>query len=254
MQVELLPDRAGQRLFEYLEIWPNRPRPHSARGRLSPLRFEHHTTIAVAWTPETQLHPTRATPESPGTPGRSSLSLADSASPRKPLLRRDIVPPMLSNMNDAFTWLDDDQQDLWQDLLTIIIAMPTVLDRQLQRDAAISNFEYSVLARLSMVSGATMRLSDLAEVCNCTQPRLSKVMDRFETRDWVARRTDPQDGRYTLATLTDAGTQKVVTSAPEHVAQVKRVVFDPLSIAQRRHLGAALSRIAASVRREFEGG
>jgi DNA-binding MarR family transcriptional regulator len=78
-------------------------------------------------------------------------------------------------------------------------------------------------------------------------------MDRFEARDWVVRRPDPTNGRYTLATLTDAGRQKVVESAPEHVAQVKRLVFDPLSAAQRRQLGAALSRIATTVRGELEG-
>jgi DNA-binding MarR family transcriptional regulator len=68
------------------------------------------------------------------------------------------------------------------------------------------------------------------------------------------RRPDPTNGRYTLATLTDAGRQKLVESAPEHVAQVKRLVFDPLSTAQRRQLGAALTRIAATVRQELECG
>ncbi|MFE3386585.1 MarR family winged helix-turn-helix transcriptional regulator [Streptomyces anulatus] len=157
-------------------------------------------------------------------------------------------------MDTQSPWLDDDQQDLWQALLTVVIALPAALDRQLQRDAGISNFEYGVLAQLSMADEVTMRLSELARLCDSTQPRLSKVMDRFEARDWVARRTDPGDGRYTLATLTDAGRQKLAESAPEHVAQVKRLVFDPLSAAQRRHLEAGLTRIAATVRRETEGG
>ncbi len=160
----------------------------------------------------------------------------------------------MMKLMDTQSWLDDDQQDLWQALLTVVIALPAALDRQLQREAGISNFEYGVLARLSMADEATMRLSDLARVCDSTLPRLSKVMDRFEARDWVVRRPDPGDGRYTLATLTGAGRQKLVESAPEHVAQVKRLVFDPLSAAQRRHLGTALTRIAATVRRELEEG
>ncbi|MEY9892830.1 DNA-binding MarR family transcriptional regulator [Catenulispora sp. MAP5-51] len=160
---------------------------------------------------------------------------------------------MMGGMDHPTPWLDDDQQALWQDLLTVIIALPAALDRQLQRDAGISNFEYGVLARLSMADEVTMRLSDLARDCDSTLPRLSKLMDRFEARDWVVRRPDPANGRYTLATLTDAGRQKLVESAPEHVAQVKRLVFDPLSAAQRRQLGAAVSRVAATVRRELEG-
>jgi DNA-binding MarR family transcriptional regulator len=157
-------------------------------------------------------------------------------------------------MDTQSPWLDDDQQDLWQALLTVVIALPAALDRQLQRDAGISNFEYGVLARLAMAEEATMRLSDLARLCDSTQPRLSKVMDRFEARDWVARRPDLSDGRYTLATLTDAGRDKLVEAAPQHVALVKRLVFDPLGAAQRRQLEAALTRIAATVRRELDGG
>lgn len=157
-------------------------------------------------------------------------------------------------MDDAARWLEDDEQELWQALLTIIIALPASLDRQLQRDAGISNFEYSVLARLSMADAATMRLSDLARGCDGTLPRLSKVMVRFETHKWIVRRPDPTDGRYTLATLTEAGRRKVVASAPQHVGHVKRLVFDPLTATQRRHLGTALARIAATVRQEAEAG
>ncbi|WP_370368613.1 MarR family winged helix-turn-helix transcriptional regulator [Catenulispora sp. GP43] len=157
-------------------------------------------------------------------------------------------------MDHPSPWLGDDQQAVWQDLLTVVIALPAALDRQLQRDAGISNFEYGVLARLSMADEVTMRLSDLARDCDSTLPRLSKLMDRFEARDWVVRRPDPANGRYTLATLTEAGQQKLVESAPEHVAQVKRLVFDPLSAAQRRNLGVALSHVAATLRRELDGG
>jgi DNA-binding MarR family transcriptional regulator len=121
-----------------------------------------------------------------------------------------------------------------------VIALPAALDRQVQRDAGISNFEYSVLVRLSMADQVTMRLSELARHCDSTLPRLSKLMDRFEARGWIVRRIDPSDGRYTLATLTDSGLQKVVDSAPGHVAQVRPTRVRPL--------------VAETVRREVVGG
>jgi DNA-binding MarR family transcriptional regulator len=156
-------------------------------------------------------------------------------------------------MTGSAPWLDDEQQKLWQDLLTVVIALPTLLDRQMQRDEGISNFEYSVLARLSMTETLTMRLSDLAAQCNSTQPRLSKLMVRFEQHGWITRRPDSDNGRYTLATLTDAGLQKVADSAPAHVEKVRQLVFGPLSTAQQRHLAAALARIAAPVREQLNG-
>lgn len=155
-------------------------------------------------------------------------------------------------MTGSPRWLDEDQQQVWQDLLTVVIALPTLLDRQLERDAGMSNFEYSVLARLSMTNELTMRLGELAVECNSTQPRLSKLMVRFEQRGWVSRSPDPDNGRVTLATLTEAGLQKVVQSAPGHVEEVGRLVFDPLTAAQQRHLGLALARVAGLVRENLD--
>lgn len=155
-------------------------------------------------------------------------------------------------MTDSPRWLDEQQQAIWQDLLSIVIALPTLLDRQLERDADTTNYEYSVLARLSSAPDRSLRLSTLAAQCDSTQPRLSKVMVRFEQRGWVTRSPDPDNGRYTVATLTDTGLQKVVTSAPGHVERVRELIFDPLSAAQQRHLGAALARIAGPVREQLD--
>jgi hypothetical protein len=96
-----------------------------------------------------------------------------------------------------------------------------------------------------------MRLSDLAAQCNSSLPRLSKLMVRFEQQGGSPGVLCSANGRYTLATLTDAGLQKVEDSAPAHVEQVRQLVFDPLSAAQQRHLGAALARIAALVREQL---
>lgn len=154
-------------------------------------------------------------------------------------------------MTDSPRWLDEQQQAMWQDLLAIVIALPLLLDRQLERDAGTTNFEYSVLARLSMAPDITLRLSDLAAQCASSLPRLSKVMARFEQRGWVARRPDPNNGRYTLATLTETGMQKLVESAPGHVNRVRELVFDPLTITQQRNLGIAISPIAKRIHEQL---
>jgi DNA-binding MarR family transcriptional regulator len=145
-------------------------------------------------------------------------------------------------------WLNDDQQQIWQDLLTVVIALPPLLDRQLTRDSGLSNFEYSVLARLSMRDDRTIRLSELAAICNCTLPRLSKVMARFEQQAWVTRRPDPLNGRFTLGTLTDLGMKKVVDSAPGHVERVRQLVFDPLTPEQQGALSSPLADLARELR------
>lgn len=156
-------------------------------------------------------------------------------------------------MTDSSPLLNEHKEAVWQDLLTVVTALPALLDRQLERDAETTNYEYNVLARLSEAPDRTLRLCDLAAQCDSSAPRLSKAMVRFEQRGWATRRPDPNNGRYTLGTLTEPGMQKVVSSTPDHMNRVCELVFDPLSVTQQRNLGAALSRIAENLRGQLDG-
>ncbi|WP_043515224.1 MULTISPECIES: MarR family winged helix-turn-helix transcriptional regulator [unclassified Actinoplanes] len=144
-------------------------------------------------------------------------------------------------------WLDDDQRRTWMTLIGLMARLPAALDVQLQRDAQLTHFEYQVLAGLSMAPEHTLRMSALAAFCEGSLPRLSQVVTRLEKRGWVRRTPDPADGRYTLAVLTDSGWQKVVETAPGHVAEVQRLIFDPLTRAQQRHLRDIGRRIVRTI-------
>jgi DNA-binding MarR family transcriptional regulator len=133
-------------------------------------------------------------------------------------------------------WLSDEERQTWLALVGVLIRLPSELDAQLQRDAGLNHFEYQVLAGLSELPDRTMRMSELAMLANGSLSRMSHVVNRLEKRGWVCRTPDPADGRYTLATLTDDGWQKVVDTAPGHVAAVRHLVFDPLTRAQTRQL------------------
>lgn len=150
-------------------------------------------------------------------------------------------------------WLNADEQAVWLELISAVMWLPAALDAQLQRDAGLSHFEYVVLSHLSMSPDREIRMSELAHRANSTLPRMSKVIDRFAERGWATRRPDPTDGRYTLAALTDAGWEKVVESAPGHVEQVRRLVFDQLTAAQVRQLGAIAGKIANGLRSDMTG-
>ena len=134
-------------------------------------------------------------------------------------------------------WLTADEEQAWIALAGALIKVPAALDAQLQRDAGLSYFEYMVLSWLSMAPGRTARMSDLADLVNSSLSRLSHVARRFEGQGWLTRRPDPDDGRYTLATLTEDGWRKVEASAPGHVAAVRRAVIDPLTRTQLKQMG-----------------
>ncbi|MFY1635716.1 MarR family winged helix-turn-helix transcriptional regulator [Solwaraspora sp. WMMB335] len=144
-------------------------------------------------------------------------------------------------------WLDEDELHTWFALVSLFTRLPAALDRQLQRDAGVSLFDYQVLAALSDAPERTMRMSRLALIADGSLSRLSQVVARLEKRGWVSRTPDPADGRYTLAILTDAGWEKIVEAAPGHVAEVRRLVFDPMTKAQRRQLCDIGRRISTTI-------
>ena len=99
------------------------------------------------------------------------------------------------------------------------------------------------MARLSETPEWELRMSAIATAVQASLSRLSQAVARLEKRGWVRRGPDPDDGRYTICTLTDEGMAKVVATAPGHVAAVREYVIDRLSATQVRQLTAISQRI-----------
>jgi DNA-binding MarR family transcriptional regulator len=140
-------------------------------------------------------------------------------------------------------WLDEDEMRAWLALNGVILLLPGALDSQMQRDNGITMFEYLVMAMLSEAPGRTLQLKRLAGVVNGSLSRLSHVVTRLEKRDWVRRVPAADNGRITMASLTDDGYAKVVASAPSHVERVREVVFDALDREQVHQLEAIAERL-----------
>lgn len=126
-------------------------------------------------------------------------------------------------------WLSEREQRAWVAVCHVVLQLPSALDAQLQRDSCLHLFEYLTLSRLSMAPERTLRMGELALLAGGSLSRLSNVIKRLEARGYVRREQDPQDRRYTNATLTEAGWEKVVAAAPGHVEAVRRLLLDPLS-------------------------
>jgi DNA-binding MarR family transcriptional regulator len=71
------------------------------------------------------------------------------------------------------------------------------------------------------------------------------VVTRLVARGYLERRPCASDGRATNAVLTDAGLQKIVDTAPGHVATVLADVIDPLDADQIPQLADIMSRMLA---------
>ena len=141
-------------------------------------------------------------------------------------------------------WLGAEEKEAWTGLASLMLMLPGLLESPLQQEAGLTLFEYLTLSHISEAPDRRLRMSELAYLANGSLSRLSNVVKRFEQRGWVERSPDPEDGRYTIASLTDAGYDVVVAAAPTHVRSVRRFVLDPLDDEDRE----ALARIAAKLR------
>ena len=140
-------------------------------------------------------------------------------------------------------WLTANEREAWLSLVRVAGRLPAVLDAQLERDAGLNFFEYTVMAMLSEQRTRTLGMSQLAAVTSASLSRLSNVVKRLERQGYLHRQADPDDGRCTQAVLTDAGMAKVVETAPGHVTAARQLVIDAVTPTQLRQLQAANDRI-----------
>jgi DNA-binding MarR family transcriptional regulator len=142
--------------------------------------------------------------------------------------------------DDEVRWLEPAELETWMTLAALMFKLPGALDYQLQRDSQLTHFEYLVLAGLSDSPGHSRRMSDLAGFANGSLSRLSHVVKRLEKRGFVRRCQSSEDGRITVATMTDEGYAELVAAAPGHVATVRQYVIDALTpeqLAQLKTIG-----------------
>src|SRR5699024_9678259 len=105
-------------------------------------------------------------------------------------------------------------------LMALIIEVDRSLDHQLTQNAGLSHFGYTALARLSEAENRSLRMSDLASTANGSLSRLSQVIAKLEKKGWVTRSADPDDGRYTVATLTEIVSSVRLVSNPSSARDV----------------------------------
>jgi DNA-binding MarR family transcriptional regulator len=141
-------------------------------------------------------------------------------------------------------WLSSDEQRVWRAFLTAMRLLTDELDRELQRDADMPHTYYEILVALSEAPARTLRMNQLADVCQSSRSRLSHAVARLEEAGWVRREACPTDKRGALAVMTDKGFAAIEAAAPGHVAAVRRSVFDVLTDEQIRQLG----EISAAIR------
>ncbi len=142
-------------------------------------------------------------------------------------------------------WLDETEMHTWLPLLRVVQLLPQSLDRQLREQAGINHVYYMLLSILSAQPGRRLPLTELAVSAAMSQSRASHAVTSLEKRGWVERHPDPADRRVQLITVNDEGLQVLAVTAPGHVAEVRRLVFDQLDLDDVAHLRRIALKLVA---------
>ena len=135
----------------------------------------------------------------------------------------------------------------WLPLLRVVQLLPQAVDRQLRREAGIGHAYYQVLVHLSAQPDRTLRMGELARLAAISPSRLSHAVAAMERHGWVTRRPCGTDRRIQYAGLTDAGLSLLERVAPSHVADVRRLVFDQLTVDEVARLRSLTHKLLATL-------
>lgn len=150
---------------------------------------------------------------------------------------------ILAAMTSTPRWLNDDEQELWRQLLAASRKISRAIDETLQKGQDLSSSEFSVLVSLSEAEDGKLRLRDLCSELDWDRSRTSHQVTRMQRRGLVNKSPSAGDARGVEVCLTEDGLRRLVAAAPEHVESVRRLVFDHLD----EETAAAMRRFCAGV-------
>lgn len=142
-------------------------------------------------------------------------------------------------------WLDEVEMAAWRGFVDVSAGVSGALEAELLESHGITTGDYGVLARLSEVDDARMRMCDLAAAMHLSPSGLTRRVDGLVRRGLVRREPSSDDRRVMLAVLTSDGRSFLEAAAPLHVDGVRRHFLSRLSRSQLRELASAFRDIEA---------
>ncbi|WP_218711439.1 MarR family winged helix-turn-helix transcriptional regulator [Arthrobacter sp. BF1] len=134
----------------------------------------------------------------------------------------------------------------WESLLTSQVVMM----RELQKEPTFKTLgsrEYDVLYNLSLCPSGWLRLNELNDHVLLTQPSISRMVDRLESRGLIQRKTAEDDKRGVLIGLTEEGIAVQKTVGRAHVQRIMELMEVALSDDEMRTLLDLTRKLRTSV-------
>jgi DNA-binding MarR family transcriptional regulator len=145
-------------------------------------------------------------------------------------------------------WLTKREARIWQSYRDVRRELQAAFHLQLSRQEGISAADYAVMVPLSDAPDGQLRTKDLGAALGWDRSRISHQVTRMVKRGLVARDLYEDDARGSIVRLTPAGRAAIEHAAPNHVALVRQLFFDPLSDDELDAMGVVLDRMLIAIR------
>jgi DNA-binding MarR family transcriptional regulator len=146
----------------------------------------------------------------------------------------------------ATNWLTPREMAAWRTYIETYGDLIASIERDLS-DHHLTLGDYQVLVYLSEAPDRSMRMCDLAELLQLSPSGLTRRLDGLVKAGFVTREASTDDRRVMLATLTSNGFAALEAAAPDHVASVRRHIFDHLDDEQVDSLASIFQAIQAGL-------
>jgi DNA-binding MarR family transcriptional regulator len=132
----------------------------------------------------------------------------------------------------------------WQTLRMAHDRVAERLSAELAGSCALVLNEFDALLYLRMRAAEPVRIGALREAVSLSQPALSRLVARLESRGLLTRSEAADDGRSSLVGLTPAGTALIDRAIEIHARTVHEALTGKLSAEEQAALLQVLSRIS----------
>ena len=139
-----------------------------------------------------------------------------------------------------------DDLEPWRLFLVAHSRALRAIEAELREAGAIPLVWYDVLLELRSTEQGRLRMQQLSDRVVLSRSRVSRLVDELERAGLVKREPDPDDGRASLACITDAGRTALRRAAPVYVAGIKHQFLDHVSDGEARSMVAAFQRVIAA--------
>lgn len=148
---------------------------------------------------------------------------------------------MVRARGQGHEFLERDEYESWNGLLTMTQAVLRELDEALRTEAGLSVTEFDVLITLFNAPDHRLGMTALANSVLLSPSGLTHLVTRMERDGLLAREPDRVDRRKFFTVLTPAGDERLRAARRTHNTVLRRVLLPHLDATDRRTL-AALGR------------